>query len=164
MGTQIEEHRKRISELKVTLSNRKRIAELEERISELDEQAQSCAIAKAKYERMQYQLMQYQRLKAETLQNAVNSMFTFVKFSLFTTTIEGNIIEGCTPMINGVPYESANSAAKLNAGLDIINTLSKAYGYEAPIWIDNAEGINNILPTDSQQIRLIVSDGELLIS
>lgn len=50
-----------------------------------------------------------------------------------------------------------NSAAKLNAGLDIISALSKASGVQLPVWVDNAESVTDLLPVDTQVIRLAVS-------
>lgn len=147
-----------ISNLQLRLANRKRISELQQRISELQAESRSCAEARARLERMQYNFMQLQIRKADLLTERIDGLFAVVKLKMFDYTIEGNPVETCLPMINGVPYPSANSAARLNAGLDIINTLSKHYGYTAPIWIDNAESVNNILPTDAQQIRLVVSD------
>lgn len=147
-----------ISSLQLRLANRKRINELQQRISELQAESRSCAEERARLERMQYNFMQLQIRKADLLTERIDGLFGLVKFKMFDYTIEGNPVETCVPMIGGVPYPSANSAAKLNAGLDIINTLSKHYGYTAPIWIDNAESVNKILPTDAQQIRLVVSD------
>jgi len=61
-------------------------------------------------------------------------------------------------MVDGVPYRSdLNTAAKINAGLDIINTMQGFYGVTAPIFIDNAEGINSILETPAQTILLRVT-------
>jgi len=50
-----------------------------------------------------------------------------------------------------------NNAAKINTGLDIIRTLSKHYRFSAPIFVDNAEAVVQLLPIDSQVIRLVVS-------
>lgn len=38
-----------------------------------------------------------------------------------------------------VPFAFANNAARINAGLEIINTLSHHWGIEMPVFIDNAE-------------------------
>ena len=51
-----------------------------------------------------------------------------------------------------------NNAARINVGLDIINTLSEHYGITAPIFIDNAEAVTSLIQTAGQQIRLIVSE------
>jgi exonuclease SbcC len=60
-------------------------------------------------------------------------------------------------MVNGVPYADANNAAKINAGLDIINTLSTHYGVSAPIFIDNREAVVELFPVNAQTISLVVS-------
>ncbi len=62
-----------------------------------------------------------------------------------------------------VPYESANNGARINAGLEIINALCRASGNVAPLFVDNSEGVNQIIPTDGQQIQLEVTDGPLTV-
>ena len=66
--------------------------------------------------------------------------------------------------VNGVPYSDLNNGHRIIAGLDIISTLSELYGVEAPIFIDNAESINDYkLPEiKSQTILLKVSDSKTL--
>ena len=51
---------------------------------------------------------------------------------------------------------------KINAGLDIINAICKFEGITVPIFTDNAESINELLPTQSQIIRLVVSEDDKL--
>ena len=46
-------------------------------------------------------------------------------------------IECCDTLIKGVPFQDANNAAKINAGIDIINTLTDHYDITAPIFVDN---------------------------
>ncbi|WP_276317174.1 hypothetical protein [Anaerosphaera multitolerans] len=41
-----------------------------------------------------------------------------------------------------MPYNDVNNAGKINAGLDIINTLSEHYDIYAPVFVDNAESVN----------------------
>jgi hypothetical protein len=57
-----------------------------------------------------------------------------------------------------VPYSNLNHGARLNVGLDIINTLSDFYNFNAPIFVDNAEAVTQLIPTRSQLIRLVVSE------
>ncbi|MBT7632048.1 MAG: hypothetical protein HN597_20470, partial [Desulfobacula sp.] len=58
-----------------------------------------------------------------------------------------------------------NNAARINVGLDIIKTLSDFYGFRGPVFIDNAESVNEITPMDCQVINLVVSrDQELTVS
>jgi hypothetical protein len=79
------------------------------------------------------------------------------RFKLFNTLVNGGIDPCCETVYDGVPYSNLNNGARLNIGLDIINTLAEHYGFSPPVWLDNAESVTDILPTKGQQIRLIVS-------
>ena len=70
----------------------------------------------------------------------------------------------CECYVDNIAYhDGLNTAKRLNAGLDICNTLCSLYDAYAPIIIDNAESNLNILHTESQQIRFYVADSELII-
>lgn len=99
------------------------------------------------------------------LEDKVNSLFSIVRFKLFKTLVDGKTKEPfCTATVDGVDYKDLNSATKMNAGLDVVNVLSKHYDTYVPVTIDNAEANNNILATSSQQIRLYVTtDSKLII-
>ena len=97
------------------------------------------------------------RVYTELVSEKVNNLFTFVKFKLFDTQINGGIVETAEATYNGVPYGSLNTAAQINAGLDVINSLSKHYEKEIPIFVDNAESVNELAETNSQLITLSVS-------
>ena len=57
-----------------------------------------------------------------------------------------------------VPFTFANNAARINAGLEIIDTLSKHWNLAMPVFIDNAESVTRLLKMDTQVIRLVVSE------
>ena len=68
------------------------------------------------------------------------------------------------PLVNGTPYGVANTAAQVNAGLDIINTLCRFNNVSAPVFIDGAESVNKYIDTVSQMIFLqVTADAELVI-
>ena len=55
--------------------------------------------------------------------------------------------------------QSANRAGKINGGLEIISVLSKLYGISLPIFVDNAESINDRHRADHEQVvALYVTD------
>lgn len=115
-------------------------------------------------ERMIYLADEYNRIKAEMTQKDIKTKFKYVEWKLFETQINGGINEVCEATVDGVPYSDVNNAGKINAGLDIINTLSEFYGVSAPIFVDNAESVNELIKTKSQVIRLVVStDKELRV-
>lgn len=153
---------KRRDELVARLSNRDVIKRCESEIINLQERGKELAQQIADAEREEYTIGQFTKTKIEECENRINSMFKVVAFRLFDYTNDGNPIETCIPTIGGVPYGSANTASKLNAGLDIINTLCKFYGVCAPIFIDNRESVNEIVPTGSQIINLVVNKDNFL--
>jgi hypothetical protein len=112
-----------------------------------------------------YEGLEYQRglaekfvvAKANLLTDRINSKFAFARFKLFNVQVNGGIEDTCEVMVDGVPYSDLNNGARINAGLDIINTLGAIYGISAPIFVDNAEAVVDLLPTRGQQIRLFVS-------
>ena len=53
----------------------------------------------------------------------------------------------------------ANTAAKINAGLEIIKSLSDYYKIVCPVFVDNAESVNNVKEIEGQIIELSVIEG-----
>ncbi|MGO0058609.1 AAA family ATPase [Brevibacillus fluminis] len=131
----------------------------EQRIAELATRERELA---AEYERLEQELFlteEFIRTKVNLLDEKINSRFQFARFKLFEQQINGGLAEVCETTYNGVPYSGGlNNAARINVGLDIINTLSEHYGITAPIFIDNAEAVTSLIQTAGQQIRLIVSE------
>jgi exonuclease SbcC len=146
-----------INELVIELTNSDVINRTNKRINELEAQTRSLAQEIANLEKMENLINTFTMAKINTVESRTNSMFNLVAFKLFDYTIEGVPKETCVTTVNGVPYEDVNNAGKINAGIDIINTLSRFYDVYAPIWIDNRESVIKLLPTESQLINLIVS-------
>lgn len=128
------------------------------RIEEL--KAQERALAQD-YERLEHELYlteEFIRTKVHLLEEKINSKFQMARFKLFDVQVNGAISETCETTFNGVPYSNLNNGARLNIGLDVINTLAEHFGFAPPVWLDNAESVTDILQTKGQQIRLIVSE------
>lgn len=156
-----EEVKKQIAEIEVAiaeasrkLSTRNVIEKHDERVRELNQQSKELSQLIADYEKSEMVIQRFTRAKIEDIEYRINSMFKMVTFQLFAYTQEGNEVETCIPKVDGVVYGVANTAGKVNAGVDVINTLSRHFGTQAPIWIDNAERISEIVDTDSQTIKL----------
>ena len=98
------------------------------------------------------------RTKVTLLESRINKKFKYVTFRLFETQVNGAVDPVCKPLVNGVPFADANRAGQVNAGIDIINTLTDFYQVSAPIFIDNRESITNIIDTNSQIINLFVDE------
>ncbi|MBN3409966.1 acyl-CoA dehydrogenase [Clostridium botulinum] len=153
-----EELQEQLRELDKQLAHKEVNEKAKERIRELEEEEIKLSEKIAELEGLEILSEEFIRTKVELLEEKVNSKFKYVKFKMFKNQINGGLEECCEPCINGVPYSSnLNSAAKINAGLDIINTLCNHYNINAPIFIDNRESTNKIIDVDSQVINLIVS-------
>lgn len=113
-------------------------------------------------QRILYLCEEYKKIESELINKTISDKFEIVEWRMYEDLINGGTVEACEALINGVPYSDANNAAKINAGIDIINTLSKEYGARAPIFVDNAESVNQLLMTVSQIVRLVVSEDEEL--
>lgn len=127
------------------------------RIEELAGDERRLAAEFEELERQLYLTEQFIRTKVRLLEDRINGRFRMARFKLFDQQVNGGITEVCDTTYNGVPYSDLNHGARLNIGLDIINTLAEHYRFVAPVWIDNAEAVTAILPTRGQQVRLIVS-------
>ena len=103
------------------------------------------------------------QIKARMLEEDINSRFKLAKFQLFETQINGSIKEVCRVLYNGIDFNRGlNSAARVNVGLDIVNTLIDAFQFSAPVWVDNRESINELIPINAQVISLNVSNHKTL--
>lgn len=169
--SEYQERKKELSrkrdELKERLADRGRIEQFNKQIAELEARGKDIARQIAEAEREEYTVQQFTKAKIDECEKRINSLFTMVTFRLFEYTIEDtkkeNPIETCVPLVAGVPVAVANTASQVNAGLDIINALTSFYGVKAPIFIDNRESVNEIIPTQSQVINLVVTDDKQLI-
>lgn len=145
-------------EKKIALSSKN--IEIDERIEELQTELKSVGIKIAEQEKMLYLLDEFIKFKLDKISDGINSMFDGVCFKLFDTQINGGIKEVCECTVNGVPYGSLNNGHRLVAGLQIIKALQTMYKAYMPIFVDNAESLNdfNIPDMDCQLIKLKVSE------
>lgn len=104
----------------------------------------------------------YIKSRINLLEKRINEKFKNVSFKMFKQQINGGIDETCEALIGGVPFTSANTASQINAGMDIINTMSEHYKIQLPVFIDNREAINELIETSNQLINLIVSKDKTL--
>jgi DNA repair exonuclease SbcCD ATPase subunit len=155
---EITEIEVQIQDIEKTLAQIEQKRQAEKRIEELKQQERELA---AEYERLEYESYltdEFIKTKVKLLEDKINSKFKLARFKLFDIQVNGAVVETCETTYQGVPYSDLNHGAKINIGLDIINTLSEYYNFSAPIFIDNAEAVTQLLETRGQQIRLIVSE------
>lgn len=153
-----------LEEINKKLSLQGQNEKIDERIKELEKQEKELAKAYEEQQRIIYLCEEYTKAYMNLVSDKINDSFDMVKFKLFENQINGGITETCEVTFEGVPYSDLNNAAKINAGLDVINSLSEKLDLKVPIFIDNAESVNELIKTDTQLVRLVVSkDKELRI-
>lgn len=153
-----------LEEINKKLSLQGQNEKIDERIKELEGQEKELAKAYEEQQRIIYLCEEYTKTYVDLVSDKINDSFDMVKFKLFENQINGGITETCEVTFEGVPYSDLNNAAKINAGLDVINSLSDKLDLKVPIFIDNAESVNELIKTDTQLVRLVVSkDKEIKI-
>lgn len=153
-----------LEEINKKLSLQGQNEKIDERIKELESREKELAKAYEEQQRIIYLCEEYTKAYVDLVSDKINDSFELVKFKLFENQINGGITETCEATFKGVPYSDLNNAAKINAGLDVINSLSDKLDLKVPIFIDNAESVNELVETDTQLVRLVVSkDKELRI-
>ena len=140
------------------LAKKDQIEAAEKRIAELNAEMSKVSQLISNLEKDEFVIDEFTKAKISESEARINQRFTYVQFKLFDNQLNGAVVPTCEALINGVPYSDANTASQINAGLDIINVLSKFYGVSAPVFIDNRESVSEILPTETQIVNLIVSN------
>lgn len=170
IDTSIEELKNRklakaseLDSLKAKLAIKEQYKKSQERIKELSEREKQLSNEISELEGQEFLCDEFTRTKVDLLESRINSKFNAVRFKLFNTLVNGRIEDCCEVLINGVPYADANDAAKINAGIDIINTLLEHFNINVPVFVDNAESVNELIPCNSQVIRLVVTEDKELV-
>jgi DNA repair protein SbcC/Rad50 len=124
------------------------------RIAELKEEEKKLAQQIADLEKTEFEIEAFEKAKMTLVEERINEKFKLVKFKMFDQQINGGETPTCITLVNGVPYPDVNTAGKIQAGIDIINVLSRYNQVSAPVIIDNRESITELPETDAQVINL----------
>lgn len=151
-----------IDELNKRLGRRSTIERSEKVIADLENKRDQNNQALSDLERIESITLDFQKAKDNKLMEKINGMFSLVSFSFISERLNGNENITCMCTVDGVPFPDLNNAMKINAGLDIINAICRSKGISAPIFIDNRESVNELIPTVSQIINLVVSKDKKL--
>lgn len=152
-----------LDEVKRKLGLRTIIEANERRQQELDRQAATLAQEKANIEKELSLADSFTIAIMDAVEQRVNAHFGLVQFKMFKTLVNGNKQPACIATVNGVAYKDVNTAGQINAGLDVIQTLTRFYQFAAPIFIDNCESVAELkTPAGAQVIRLQFVKGKPL--
>lgn len=153
-------------ELKRQLSDRETIKRYDDEIKRLEELAKKKGQEMADVERWLSLIQSYRMDYIRRLEESINDLFSGgITFRMYDFTLDGNPVETCTPLVDGTPYQTVNTARRINAGIQIANAISRAYDISVPMWVDGAESVNSVQMAEGQAIILRVSDSpELMIA
>ena len=160
LKNQIADIDAQLAEINRRLASEAQVAQQDKRIQQLKTQAKELGKQRADLEHGIELADKFEQIKLTEIEDSVNGQFQYAKFKLFNHQINGGISECCEVTVDGIPYTTnLNTAAKANAGLDIINVISKKMKITAPIWLDGAESVVKYLPVEAQTIQLVVDGG-----
>ena len=162
-----------ISELDKQLGRESVIASIDAQIAEKQEEQREAAQNLANAEHILYQIQMLNMKKNELLSESVNRHFHNVRFKLFRTQKNGEVVNCCIPEVRSEDgkwkdyYSIANNALRVMADIEILAGLQEFYCTWVPIVVDNAESmdIRNRMDinADTQVITLSVSEDDLTI-
>lgn len=163
---QIQEIQQSIENVETEITNLNEVTfqarknqEIKERIEELKAEQKEQAKIAQDADRGLYLIQRFEIAKAEVVTQRVNEMFDIVTWKMHEPMMNGGLNNNmCEAIVDGVPYTGGlNNARRVQAGLDIINTLGKHFGAQAPVVIDNAESVTSLNTYGLQVIALYVS-------
>lgn len=160
LSGELSEVKEKIKEAMAVVSKEAMLDYAKQRMESLREDAANAAKRLDAIEGMLYLMDEYSRYKTKFVEDSINSLFRIARFRLFREQVNGGVEDRCDVVLDGVPYVGLNNGAKINVGIDIINTLSRAYGVWVPLFVDNAESVTRLEGSAGQIIRLVVSEND----
>lgn len=169
-----QELRIQISNVKKQISNvdadikiaQAAVTEKEKRVAELNEELKSLGQVQADIEKNIDTVLNFSIQKNKALAEKINPYFKHFQFSFLDYTIDGNPVETCKMICNGVNYfDGLNYSDKILCDIDLLRGLQALNDLNLPIFVDNSESVNATrLPrVEQQMIVLRVTDDDLRV-
>ena len=104
--------------------------------------------------------------KNERIASMINPVFNEFQFEFLEFTQDGNPVETCKIMSNGIEYRDMNHSKKILVQADLLRGFQDLSGLNLFVFIDDTESVNdeNLPDMDRQMILLKVTDGDLEVS
>ena len=103
--------------------------------------------------------------KNERIASMINPVFSEFQFEFLEFTQDGNPVETCRMMSNGIEYRDMNHSKKILAQADLLRGFQELSGLNLFVFIDDTESVNdeNLPNMDRQMILLKVTDDDLKV-
>ena len=142
------------------------VTEKEKRVAERNEELKSLGQVQADIEKNIATVLNFSIQKNKALAEKINPYFKHIQFSFLDHTIDGNPVETCKMICNGVNYfDGLNYSDKILCDIDLLRGLQALNDLNLPIFVDNSESVNATrLPrVEQQMIVLRVTDDDLRV-
>lgn len=137
---------------------------LDAEIEQLQKEQREKGQEQADCDKMLYLLDKFIKFKMETVSGKIQkALGNEISVKLFEQQLNGEVKQTCKLTVNGVPFNDLNNGHKIIARLNLIKALQNLYDVYLPVFVDNAESINdfNIPNMNCQLIKLVVPYIEL---
>ena len=101
--------------------------------------------------------------KNERIASMINPVFGEFQFEFLEFTQDGNPVETCRMLSNGIEYRDMNHSKKILVQADLLRGFQELSGLNLFVFIDDTESVNdeNLPDMDRQMILLKVTDTDL---
>ena len=163
LGNEETELSGQIRNTEIQLSKADDNCRIDDKIAVLRKQQMVYEQDRANAEKILYQLDMIQKEKNLIVTEEINKHFNLVKWKMFDYLKNGSYTETCIPMVGDKELGAAlNNAMQIRAKIDICDSLQRFYNTHNPVFLDNAEALDNEnqagLIADTQLVLLTVKD------
>ena len=144
--------------------NRKKQAH-EEDVEKLYQAFRESSQKEADIQRKKDILKNFSIKKNERIARMINPVFSEFQFEFLEFTQDGNPVETCRMVSNGIEYRDMNHSKKILVQADLLRGFQELSGLNLFVFIDDTESVNdeNLPDMDRQMILLKVTDGNLKV-
>ena len=134
------------------LAQAEQAAAREKRIEALEEEKRAAMRGLEQAEQGTALCQEFTRQMVAMLTQRVNRHFPTVRWKLFEEQKNGGLREVCEATVDGVPYGALNTAARMQANVEIVAAFGEAAGISMPLFLDNRESVTALYIPDGMQI------------
>ena len=135
----------------------------EEEVDKLYQAFRESSQKEADIQRKKDILKNFSIKKNERIASMINPVFSEFQFEFLEFTQDGNPVETCRMVSNGIEYRDMNHSKKILVQADLLRGFQELSGLNLFVFIDDTESVNdeNLPDMDRQMILLKVTDNDL---
>mgnify|MGYP001851680127 CR=1 FL=1 len=137
----------------------------EEEVEKLYQAFRESSQKEADIQRKKDILKNFSIKKNERIASMINSVFSEFQFEFLEFTQDGNPVETCRMVSNGIEYRDMNHSKKILVQADLLRGFQELSGLNLFVFIDDTESVNdeNLPNMDRQMILLKVTEDNMKV-